>query len=429
MLRTASSTVRALAAAVFGATLLWAGPALAAQGAGAGQTTAVAQAGAEQAASADAPVNIRSSQIALSRDEARLQLELAGGQEFSLAVRAGQAYLDGTSLGRAALGGALDRAWRELLEQAMETPNADLSALLEAWDAPSSDGVGDRLDRALEAALRGQTPAAALANIEGAAALDPAAQGSDSVARLLDRINELESTVDELEDRRATVEARSASRSRQSRGPFHNVGDALEGIIGLLVTMAILVGIGFATIFFGGRKYLEGVADTARRMTVRSLLVGIAGSFLVLPAFFLGIIALVISIVGIPGLLVWVPGFPLAVAVAIMLGYLGVAHAAGEAMAEYRFRGSEWFHRANSYYFLVSGVGLLMSMFFAAMVAHMAGRLLSFIFGLLMFFGCALTWAALSVGLGAVLISRGGTRPLGREPVVDEGLFAEDGNV
>lgn len=395
--------------------------------------TVLVLAGAPAALAAQEPatdVAVRSSEIALSRDEAVLQLGLTGDRALSFALRGGRVYLDGADLGAAPRGGALDDAWRELLDVAMETPNADMARLLTSWDAPAADGVGSRLDRALEAALNGEQLAEVLAELDaaGAEAASAAGQSSDSVARLLDRINELETVVDQLEDERVRTVVRSESGGSRGFRPLRDVQEGVEGIMGLLVTMAILVGIGFAIIFFGGRKYIEGVADTARRMTLRSLLVGIAGSFLVLPVFILGIIALVISIVGIPGLLVWVPGFPLAVGLSIILGYVSVAHAAGEAMAEYRFNGSEWFQRANSYYFVASGVGILMALFFGAMVAHMVGWLLGFIEGLLIFFGVALTWAALSVGLGAVLISRGGTRPLGQDPVAED-LFGDDASV
>jgi hypothetical protein len=174
----------------------------------------------------------------------------------------------------------------------------------------------------------------------------------------------------------------------------------------------VIFAIAFATIFFGGRRYIEGVADTARAATTRSLLVGLAASFLVIPAFVLGIIALAISIVGIPALLVWIPLFPVAAGLAVLLGYIGVAHATGESLAERRFYMADWFQRGNSYYFLVSGLGLLLAPFIATNVVRMAGPWLGFLSGILMAIGVVATWGALSVGLGAVLLSRGGTRPI-----------------
>ena len=53
--------------------------------------------------------------------------------------------------------------------------------------------------------------------------------------------------------------------------------------------------------------------------SILSGLIGLAGSFLVIPAFVLGIIALTISIVGIPALLAWVPLFPIAVVLSLAL--------------------------------------------------------------------------------------------------------------
>ena len=171
-----------------------------------------------------------------------------------------------------------------------------------------------------------------------------------------------------------------------------------------------------------------GVADTVRAGVGRSFLVGLAGSFLLIPVFVLGCNALAISIVSIPALLVWVPFFPVGAVVAVLLGYIAVAHAAGESWAERNYYGSDWFRRGNSYYFIMTGFMLLGALFFAGNVVHMAGRWLDFSKHLLFFFGVVLTWAAATVGFGAVLISRGGSRPA--HPSVEQSsLFTEDANV
>jgi hypothetical protein len=112
-----------------------------------------------------------------------------------------------------------------------------------------------------------------------------------------------------------------------------------------------------------------------------------------------------------------------------VLGYLGVAHAAGESWAERRYYGSDWFRRGNSYYFLATGLMLLSALFLAGNVVHMAGPWLDFIKGILIFFGVVLTWAAITVGFGAVLISRGGSRPVTPAGAEQSSLFTEDANV
>lgn len=354
---------------------------------------------------AQAQSRILSSEISVSRTEAAVRLELDDGRSVDLAIRGGRAFVDGADVGAAPRNGELDRSWRELLDRAIDAPTAELPALLSAW-SPSAGGAPARaLDSALENAVAGLplTPPE-----------PPDAPGavpfSDSLNRLVDRIGQLEAQLEELDrvDERSTRIRDVRSNAAPSRGPFFRIWRGIEGVISVLLTGAVLFGIGFATIFFGGRRYIEGVADTARISTTRSLLVGLAAMFLVVPAYVLGMIALAISIVGIPALLLWIPLFPVAVVLAGVLGYLGVAHAAGEALAERQFSGTDWFRRGNSYYFLLSGLGLLLSLFIASRIVSMTG--IDFFTGMLVGIGAVVTWAAVSIGLGAVLLSRAGSR-------------------
>lgn len=366
---------------------------------------------AQAAPTVDTPNDpIVSSEITLSRSRAELRLELANGREATLSIVDGRAWLDGIDLGAAPRGGALDRAWRELLEEAIDAPTRDLPALLRGWEGPA-DGPGRELDLALERLLDGAVPQSQ------APASVAAGWSSDTLTKLNDRIAELEDRLraqaDEAE-RLARLADRRESRSSW-RSPFRHVIRGFSDLISLLALFAVLVGIGFAAVFFG-RKYLEGVADTARHATVRSGLVGLAAAFVSVPLFILVTLALSISIVGIPLLLVWIPLFPVAAALAAVLGYLAVGHAAGEALAERRFAGVEYFKRANSYYYVLTGTALLLACFIAAAVVRMAGPWLGFIDGLLVFVGVLVTTIAVSVGLGAVLISRGGTRPVRPTP-------------
>lgn len=401
---------------------------------------------------------ILSSEITVSQDAADLELELSGGETLDLALAAdGTVRLNGERIGGYDRRDALDQAWRDLLQRAMDTPTPALADLLVNWEPPAeASGLGGRLDRELEAALSAPAQQGA-ATPQDQAQAPVSADATDSIQRLNERIRELErliedpSTLQEIEnldnlqgvdgvDLQALRELRSELENDlrdQIRNEIRNevrVGDwtdvwsspwrhitrGLGGVFSTLMTYAILVGLGFLAVFFG-RKYLEGVADTARNATLRSGLVGLAGSFLVLPAFILGLLALAVSIVGIPLLLVFVPLFPVAVVLATVGGYLGVAHGAGEALAERRFTGTDWFSRANSYYYVITGVGLLMVLFLASNIVSMAGPWLGFLEGLLKFMAVMLTWAAFTVGFGAFMISRGGTRP-----VRPEGAPAEE---
>jgi hypothetical protein len=373
---------------------------------------------------------ILSSEIAISRERAEIQLELDNGRKLNFATMVGQ---PASSLQRSLTpsgdvtlvlpverGSAIDRSWRELLNGAMEASPEVLASLLRDWTAPG-DGSNREFDAALEAALQGAPSAPA-------APVAPAAPGviDDSVVKLEVKIQELEDQLDEA--REHAIEARNQRRGPDWFAPFRRVWQGISGIFGVLITYIVLFGIAFVAILFGARKYIEGVADTVRTGVGRSFLVGLAGSFLLVPVFVLGCIALAISIVGIPALIVWVPLFPVGAVVAVLLGYIGVAHAAGESWAERNYYGSDWFRRGNSYYFIMTGFMLLGALFFAGNVVHIAGPWLDFIKGILFFFGVVLTWGAATVGFGAVLISRGGSRPA-NAATEQSSLFTEDANV
>ena len=375
-----------------------------------------AQAPAEEAV-------IVSSQVALSRDEAFLLLELAGGETLAVSLRDGRVRVNDEEVGRYRRGDALDAAWRGLLQDALNVTDERLPALLAAWRAPEGSEPGRRLERVLEEALT-----RAAATERRIVAATPAA---DTVAVLQARIAELERTVEELrrrggeERRRGLVSgfdedtwrdfARDAGR-RATPGFLRRLGSGVSNLFSLLLTYGVLVAMGFAIVFFG-RRYLEGVADTARHATLRSGIVGLAALFLLIPVFLVGTLILAISIVGIPALLVWLPVFPALAMAALVFGYLGVAHASGEALAERRFAGADWFKRANSYYYVMTGVGLLLALYAASFVVEMAGPWLELVRGFLMFLAIVVTVAAASIGLGAVLISRAGTRPVAPAPL------------
>lgn len=363
---------------------------------------------------------IASSEIAVSENSATLELELTDGRRVRMGIENGRVRLDGRTIGNAQSGSAFERAWRALLDRAIDAPALELSQMLIEWEAPEGPLAG-RFDQTLEASLTGS-----FANLPAAQA--PAAPGvppsPDTVDRLLERIQELE----QVRPRRRVVVERDGDFGWL--GPFRHIAHGIAGLLSLLIGYGVLFGIAFITIFFGGRRYIEGVADTARHATMRSLFVGLAGSFLVIPAFILGMLALAISIIGIPALLVWVPLFPIATGLAVLLGYLAVAHAAGEAMAERRFYAADWFQRGNSYYFLLTGLGLLVALFLASMVVFMAGPWLRPISGILLFLGCVSTIAFVTIGFGAVLISRGGKQPIRADgTTAEQDLFTEEAGV
>ncbi len=192
--------------------------------------------------------------------------------------------------------------------------------------------------------------------------------------------------------------------------PLRYVGRGLAGLLENLVTFLILAVVAVFVVRFAGRN-LQVVADTARRCPGRSAAVGIAGFILFLPVWILGTVVLAVSIVGIPALFVWIPLFPLAAFLAGGLGYLAVARNVGEWVGEQRYSSLDWLRGANTAYTVVAGLAVLMLAFVLANVVAMAGPWLGFLRGLLEAAGSIATGLAVVVGVGAVLLSRGGRLP------------------
>jgi len=209
--------------------------------------------------------------------------------------------------------------------------------------------------------------------------------------------------------------AGAASRVQDRRGPavlrpFRHIFAGLAGLTQTVVAFLLLAGAGWAAVHFAGDR-LQVVADTAREGPLRAALVGVAGAFLVLPAWILGVIALAISIVGILALPFWVVLFPVAVAVAALFGALGVALLLGEWILEQDFQGLERFRSSNRVHAVTVGVAALLLALALANVVRMAGPLLGFFRGLLSVAGVLALLGAAAVGLGSLLLSRGGAPP------------------
>jgi len=238
------------------------------------------------------------------------------------------------------------------------------------------------------------------------------------VQRLREQAREDDLDLGELREQiRADIEReieRGVDRSyRSNRGfwsPFRNVARAVGGVFENLLTFGIMIAIGAVLLHFGGSR-MEVIASTARAFPARSAAVGLAGAFLFIPAWILGIIALAITIIGIPVAVAWAPLFPLAVGALAIAGALAVAMNVGEWVGENRIRGFEWAARPNTIYRMAAGLLGVTLIFVAANVLQVAGSLLGFLNGLLTVVGVLAIQAMTIVGFGAVLLSRGGSRP------------------
>lgn len=217
-------------------------------------------------------------------------------------------------------------------------------------------------------------------------------------------------------------EIRSATRSedlgRSFFNPFGRVFRGVGGLVENLVFVFIAGLAGMGVLAFAPRN-LEVVAETARRSPGRSAMVGVAGTFLLIPVWVLGAVALAVSIVGIPVMIAWLPLFPLAALAAAILGYLATARNVGEWMADSDLRFTDWIRKSNPLTTLVGGVVGLTVFFMAANVLGIL-PFFGFFKGLLTFVGVMVSLVAVQIGFGAVLLTRAGRRPEYGMPDFDE---------
>jgi hypothetical protein len=224
-------------------------------------------------------------------------------------------------------------------------------------------------------------------------------------------------------ERVAGRQAGGSNRLRMSQRGF--LGHFSDGLAGLLSTLALgllLAGMGAASVFYAHPR-LDRVSDSVRADGLRAGAVGLATSFLILPAYVVGIVVLALTIIGIPLLLVFVPLFPVLVLAAGACGLVAVAHALGERTAERR--GSWETQNRNSYAYVFTGVGILLAPLVAANLLKMT-MFLGFAGDLLEFLGKMGLMLAATVGIGALLLTRAGQagpwrwrRPRDYDPIFD----------
>ncbi|HWK89075.1 MAG TPA: polymer-forming cytoskeletal protein, partial [Longimicrobium sp.] len=92
------------------------------------------------------------------------------------------------------------------------------------------------------------------------------------------------------------------------RGFMGRFGSGFQELVQGLALALVLAGLGVAMVFYG-RPYVDRVSDVVRRAPLVAGGLGLTANVLSIPVFVGGILALVITIVGIPLLLVFVPLF------------------------------------------------------------------------------------------------------------------------
>jgi hypothetical protein len=170
---------------------------------------------------------------------------------------------------------------------------------------------------------------------------------------------------------------------------------------------AVLAAIGLVALILA-RRNLERVSETLRGRFGRSFLWGIVGQLAFFPALLAIVVVLAITIVGLLVIPIALVAFLTGVAGAVTLGFLAVAYASGESLIARARRE----RTAPVPVALFAGLGIYVAAWVLAAAltnVPVAGALMRAVVGLV-------TWAALTVGFGATIISRGGSRDVVGEP-------------
>ena len=204
--------------------------------------------------------------------------------------------------------------------------------------------------------------------------------------------------------------------------PLQSVVRRCAGVLGVFLTLSVL---GFGLVMFG-RQNLEIVSDTVSHSFGRAFVTGLLGQILLLPTFGMLVVGLILSVAGILLLPFAVAVFAMLAVIAIVGGYLAVAHAMGETYTRRRMALGVVIGSPNSYRYLLVGLLALTSLWAAWALFGWVPVAGSIIWGAAFF----VSWLLGTAGFGAALLSRAGIkenfagRLLPPEALTDEYLWA-----
>lgn len=335
--------------------------------------------------------DVVSTQVEVSNSEASLRLDFADGERLTLSFAEGLATLDGKPLGSYEPGGASDRAWRSLLARVPSLSDGSLARELDQW-SPGEGAVGGDLEllQKVDAALARAVTSQAQPDRPGA---PPERPSSIDLAELREEIRR------ELE---TEMSARSLSHNRSASGALR----AVEQVLGTVFAFLVTGGLALLVMRFAGLR-LDSVTREIQYHPGRAAAVGFAGGFLLLPVFVIGAVVLAVSLIGIPLLLVWPLLFPLAAVLAGFMGYVAVSHHVGCWVLDQDWPWLDRVDRNRNTHVRLTGLAALL-LPFAAGSALGALPLIGWIGLVLKVLGILAGVAAVTIGFGAVIITRGG---------------------
>ena len=187
-------------------------------------------------------------------------------------------------------------------------------------------------------------------------------------------------------------------------GAADSLSGMAEKVISLVATIAriLVLSVLASFVLLFGRQYVDRAAEEAWTRPLKAGAIGFVAQLLVIPVFVVAFLILIVTIVGIP-LLVLLPFALLALALVGLVGFTAIAYLLG-GFVNRRFG---WPDR-SPYLTAVTGVVVLVSPVLIARLAGLAGSLLSPLTAVLVVLGFLVEYVAWTVGFGAVTLLRFG---------------------
>jgi hypothetical protein len=168
----------------------------------------------------------------------------------------------------------------------------------------------------------------------------------------------------------------------------------VAGSFGVLLIVAIGV------LLFAGPN-LQEVVETVELRFARAFWIGLAGQLLILPGLVVLCIALAVTLIGVLLIPFAIVAYAIAIAGLVTLGFLAVAQLIGSA--GWRHRNTS--ERTRVFGSLVIGVAIFFALWLVAALLVWAPLAATVVRAA----AIAASWAALTLGLGAAILSRAGT--------------------
>ena len=202
----------------------------------------------------------------------------------------------------------------------------------------------------------------------------------------------------------------SAALASDHRTPAERTAEATKLVVG---TFAVLLFIALGVLLFAGEN-LDEVVATIERQFSRAFWVGVLGQLVALPVLCLLVVGLALTLIGILLIPFAIVAFAIAVAGLVTLGFLATSRLVGGAF----WKGGAENGRARALGALAVGVGMFFVLWMVAAMLTWAPLAATVVRAAAL----AVTWVALTLGLGATLLSRAGTHkraPSGNKRTVE----------